>query len=67
MIDSVWTFIHPDGRREQRRLSTRMYLPHEIIGLLKGCGFDHVALYGSVEGEPFGLDAPRCITVARKS
>ena len=66
MIDSVWTFIHPDGRREQRRIATRMYMPHEIAGLLTRCGFDGVELHGSVEGEPYGLDAPRCIAVARK-
>ncbi|MHC4129456.1 MAG: class I SAM-dependent methyltransferase [Planctomycetota bacterium] len=66
MIDSVWTFIHPDGHREQRRIATRMYMPHEIVGLLIRCGFGAVELYGSVEGESFGLDAPRCIAVARK-
>jgi SAM-dependent methyltransferase len=44
MIDSVWTFIHPDGRREQRDISIRMYLPHEIVGLLRRCGFDDVEL-----------------------
>ena len=66
MIDSVWTFIHPDGRREQRSISIRMYLPHEIVGLLHGCGFDAVELFGSIKGEAFGLDTPRCIAVARK-
>ena len=66
MIDSVWTFIHPDGRREQRQCSTRMYMPHEIVGLLKQCGFGDVELFGSIEGEAFGLDTPRCIAVARK-
>jgi SAM-dependent methyltransferase len=66
MIDSVWTFVHPDGRREQRSISIRMYLPHEIVGLLKRCGFDDVELFGSIAGEAFGLDTPRCIAVARK-
>jgi SAM-dependent methyltransferase len=66
MIDSVWTFIHPDGRRDQRRVSTRMYMPHEIVGLLRHSGFGEIELYGSVEGEPLGLDSPRCIAVARR-
>jgi 2-polyprenyl-3-methyl-5-hydroxy-6-metoxy-1,4-benzoquinol methylase len=66
MIDSVWTFLHPDGRREQRNVSIRMYLPHEIVGLLRGCGFEDVELFGSIEGEAFDLDTPRCIAVARK-
>jgi SAM-dependent methyltransferase len=66
MIDSVWTFIHPDGRRDRRRVSTRLYMPHEIAGLLRRCGFERIELYGSVEGEPFGLNTARCITVARR-
>ena len=43
-----------------------MYLPHEIVGLLRRCGFGDVELLGSIEGEAFGLDTPRCIAVARK-
>ena len=39
---------------------------HEIVGLLKRCGFGDVELFGSIEGEAFGLDTPRCIAVARK-
>jgi SAM-dependent methyltransferase len=66
MMDSTWTFIHPDGRREQRRISVRMYMPHEIAGLLKRCGFEAVELLGSVEGEALDLDSPRCIAVAQK-
>jgi SAM-dependent methyltransferase len=66
MIEGAWTFIHPDGRRERRRLSTRMYMPHEIVGMLERCGFERIELYGSVDGEPFGMKTSRCITVARK-
>ena len=43
-----------------------MYMPHEIVGLLRQCGFDALELFGSSEGEPFGLDTARCIVVARK-
>jgi len=66
MIDSEWIFIHPDGRRTQRRISTKMYLPHEIVGLLHGSGFQAVELYGSIDGESFDRRSPRCIAVARK-
>jgi SAM-dependent methyltransferase len=66
MIDSTWTFIHRDGRRERRVVSTRMYMPHEIVGLLRRCGFQEIELYGSVEGEPLGFESPRCIAVAQR-
>ena len=67
MIDSAWTFLHPDGRREVRDVSTRTYMPHEIVGLLRRAGFaDDVELYGSVEGKPFELESRRCIAVAKK-
>lgn len=67
MLDSDWTFIHPDGRRETRQCSTRMYMPHEIIAMLHRCGFADVKLYGSIEGEPLDLTSRRCIAVARKA
>ena len=66
MIDSEWTFLHPDGRRDRRHVSTRMYMPHEIVAMLERCGFGIDGLYGSVDGEPFELESRRCIVVARK-
>ena len=66
MIDSAWTFVHADGRRVRREVSTRMYMPHEIVGMLRGCGFADLELYGSVQGEPFDLKSLRCIAVARR-
>ena len=66
MLDCDWTFIHPDGKRTRRRVSTRMYLPHEIVALLRRSGFGDVDLYGSTDGEPYDRLSPRCIAVARK-
>ncbi len=66
MIESEWTFLHTDGRRDRRRVSTRIYMPHEIVALLRRCGFGAIELYGSTGGEPFDRLSPRCIAVARK-
>jgi SAM-dependent methyltransferase len=66
MMDSLWTFVHGDGRREPRPVVTRMYLPHELVRMLRRCGFEGIELFGSVAGEPFGLRSARCIVLARK-
>jgi len=67
VLDNTWTFLHPDGRRESRQVTTRMYMPHEIVRMLRQAGFAHdVQLYGSIEGEPLGFESRRCIVVAEK-
>jgi hypothetical protein len=67
VLDNTWTFVHPDGRRESRQVTTRMYMPHEIVRMLRQAGFaDDVQLYGSIEGDPLGFESRRCIVVADK-
>jgi SAM-dependent methyltransferase len=66
VFHSVWTAIYADGRRVVRHVETRMYLPHEIIAMLKRCGFVEPALFGSVEKMPFDRASQRCIVTARK-
>lgn len=66
MIHGVWTAIYADGRRLVRHVETRMYLPHEILAMLKRCGFIEPALFGSVEKTPFDRASPRCIVTARR-
>jgi hypothetical protein len=61
-----WTFLAPDGRRTQHRTTTRTYLPHVLGELLRTCGFVSVDYFGSIQGEPLGIDSPRCICVAKK-
>ncbi len=61
-----WTFLTPDGRRTQRQAETRTYLPHTLGEMLRSCGFVEVTPLGSIQGEPLGMDSPRCICVARK-
>ncbi len=66
MIDSDWTFLYPDGRRITRRVSTRAYMPHEIVSLLRRCGFEDIHLLGSADGEPFERTSRRCIVLATR-
>jgi SAM-dependent methyltransferase len=66
MMNSKWTFFHDDGRRVSRDTSTRVYMPHEIIAMLRRCGFEEIRLAGGYEGEPFGLDSRRCIVIGRR-
>lgn len=66
MNESRWTFFYPDGRRVEKTVATKMYMPHEIVAMLRWCGFDVVSLLGSREGEAFTMDSKRCIAVARK-
>jgi len=66
VIRGLWTAIYADGRRVAKPVETRLYLPHEIIGLLKRCGFTDMQLYGGVDKSPFARASRRCIVTARK-
>ncbi len=66
MMQSEWTFIHPDGRRVVHRPENRMYMPHEIVNMLKQCGFGEFQLLGSHEGEVFTRESFRLIVLAKK-
>lgn len=66
MCRATWTLLFPDGRREVRRIETRMYMPHELVALLEGAGFERVELHGSAAGEPFDRLSRRLIAVASR-
>ena len=61
-----WTFLLPDGRRRERQSLVRLYLPHELAGLLAAAGFADVEFFGGTDGRPLDLDSPRCIALARR-
>lgn len=67
MFDSCFTFLYPDGRRLEKRFSVRMLMPHELIGMLRACGFEDFKLSGWINGEAFSVRSRRCIITARKS
>jgi SAM-dependent methyltransferase len=66
MVNLTWTFLHPGGRREERRLSCRLLMPHELVRMLHDTGFEGVELLGSIDGEPFNHGSGRLIALARR-
>jgi len=66
MIDASWLFIHPDGRRDERRIATRMFMPHEIRRLMERVGFVDVRMVDWPDGEPLTFSSRRCVGLARR-
>lgn len=67
MMAKRWTYLLPDGTRRVHQSRLRLYLPHQLARMLEEQGFEDLQFYGSVKGEPLGLDSPRCICVARRA
>lgn len=61
-----WTYLLPDERRTIRESSVRLYMPCDLIRLLKSVGFGEVELYGDIYGSALSLNSPRCICLAQK-
>lgn len=61
-----WTFIRPDGRREERSSAVRLYWPHDMGRMLQACGFVDVIYLGDLQGGPLTLNSPRCMLAARR-
>lgn len=66
MMKGVWSVIYPDGRRTQRQIETRLFMPHEIVRLLRSCGFSDFELLGWRDGSAFSRSSPRLIVVCRR-
>jgi len=65
-IQNEWLIIN--GNRVSRfRFHHTLYSGQELKALLLQAGFENVTLYGSLDGDAFGLRAERLIAVARKS
>jgi SAM-dependent methyltransferase len=56
-----------DGVVDRRPSSQRAYTYREVTELLHDSGFESVAAYGSLTGEPFNLGAHRLLLVSQKS
>lgn len=65
-IEQTWTYVMPDGTRDVRRSSVRLYLPHQVKEMLERCGFEDVEFFGSAKAEALEIASPRCILTARK-
>jgi SAM-dependent methyltransferase len=66
-VETQWTFIGPDGDREVRDSSIRVYSYAELTALLRDVGFVSFDAYDTTSGDPFGLGADRLTLVATKA
>lgn len=65
-IRSDWTLIK-DGRARSFAFEHTIYSGRELKDRLLSCGFQHVELFGDLEGSLYDLEATRLVAVARKS
>jgi SAM-dependent methyltransferase len=64
-IRNEWILLK--GNRARRfKFRHTIYSGQELKDLLRQTGFAEVKLYGDFDGQPYGLDAPRLVAVARK-
>lgn len=65
-IRNEWILIKGDNAKTHRFHHT-IYSGQELRKLLEGVGFREVQLYGSLDGEEYGLKANRLIVVGQKA
>jgi D-alanine-D-alanine ligase len=61
-----YTYRYADGRCYEYDASFRLYTLAELRALLDDAGLDVRAVYGSLAGEPYSLDALRTVVFARE-
>lgn len=61
-----YTYRYRDGRSQEYDASFRLYTPAELRELFTAAGLAVTALYGSLTGDPYTLDAPRTVLFARR-
>ena len=64
-VRNEWTVVR-DGRARTFEFRLRVYSGQELRALLGTAGFATVALYGGLDGRPYGLEAERLVAVARR-
>jgi 2-polyprenyl-3-methyl-5-hydroxy-6-metoxy-1,4-benzoquinol methylase len=64
-VETTWTFVHPDGARNELRFSVRAYTAPELVAMLGGAGLDVDGAWGYWDGSELG-NGNRIILRARK-
>jgi hypothetical protein len=64
-VQTTWTFVRPDGRRNELQFSVRAYTAPEIVAMLGRAGLDVDGAWGYWDGSELG-DGNRIILRARK-
>jgi SAM-dependent methyltransferase len=65
VAQTTQTLVEPDGRRESRTWSARVYSATELLALVRAAGFSEVKAWGGFEHEPLSVDS-RLVIVARR-
>jgi SAM-dependent methyltransferase len=72
LLDPDWGRLHmrwiriAGGERRDFTLSLRLYAASELGALARQAGFDEIAVYGGLAGQPYDRRAARLALVARK-
>ena len=61
-----WEYFLPDGHRISRESAVRLYMPHEVVRMLRSCGFTEIELVGNLAGEALHIDSSRLIALAQR-
>jgi SAM-dependent methyltransferase len=64
-IANEWSFVRK-GVVRSVEFCVWVYSGKELADMLTGVGFSHVALFGGLDGSPYGTDARRLVALARK-
>ena len=64
-IENVFEFSK-DGRSERKLASQRLYLAGDVVRMLARVGLEMREMFGSIDGDPFGLGSERLLVVAEK-
>jgi SAM-dependent methyltransferase len=64
-VEGRWIMI-TENERYELHLSNRLYSAEELKTLLRGCGFEHVDVFGNLAGRPYDEGAERLVVRARK-
>ena len=62
-----YTYTYSDGRMREYVASFRLYTPPELRAMFAAAGLSVTALYGSLTGDAYTLDAPRTVLFARRN
>jgi SAM-dependent methyltransferase len=64
-MDNRWILLRGD-KRDEFRISHRIYSAAELAALLKDCGFSRIDIHGNLAGAPYDHTAERLVVVAHK-
>jgi len=65
-LENEWTLIDGDGSRHEHHFDHRLYSGVELKRVLLDASASEVRLFGSLEGDPYDLDAERLVAVAHR-